>query len=72
MNSCPYCGRANDDAAAFCMDCGKPLTKAAAQARARSSAAAAMGPPAPSGPPGPATPLPHPSKGPLPSTRVSA
>ncbi|HTY06220.1 MAG TPA: FHA domain-containing protein [Gemmatimonadales bacterium] len=72
MNSCPYCGRANDDAAAFCMDCGKPLTKAAAQARARSSAAAAMSPPAPASPSGPATPLPHPSKGPLPSTRVSA
>ena len=76
MNSCPYCGRANDTAAAFCMDCGKPLTKAAAQARARSSAAAGITPaggsPAPPGPPAsPATPLPHPSIAPLPNTRLS-
>ena len=77
MNACPYCGRANDPAAAFCMDCGKPLTKAAAAARARSSAAAVVNAPAQSpsaagAPPASPTPLPHPSKGPLPGTRVSA
>ena len=78
MNSCPYCGRANDAAAAYCMDCGKPLTKAAAAARARSSAAAGVsaGPSAPSAPgtgapPSVATPLPHPSIASLPNTRVS-
>lgn len=69
MNSCPYCGRANDAAAAFCMDCGKPLTKAAAAARARSSAAAAAN--APGAPVATATPLPHPSVAAVPNTRVS-
>lgn len=72
MTSCPYCGRANDAAAAFCMDCGKPLTKSAAQAKARSSAAAGITPaggnPAPISP---ATPLPHPSMAPISSSRVS-
>ena len=70
MTSCPYCGRANDAAAAFCMDCGKPLTKAAAQSRARSSAAAGVTP-AGGTPVSPATPLPHPSMSPVPNTRVS-
>ena len=27
MTACPYCGRANDPGAQFCMDCGKPMGK---------------------------------------------
>lgn len=34
MSLCGYCGRANEESAQFCMDCGKPLTKAAALERA--------------------------------------
>lgn len=71
MTSCPYCGRANDAAAAFCMDCGKPLTKSAAQAKARSSAAAGISPAgATPGPISPATPLPHPSIAPASNPRT--
>lgn len=74
MTSCPYCGRANDAAAAFCMDCGKPLNKGAAAARARSSAAAAAVGSGPSASPtaSPPTPLPHPSIGSIPGTHVPA
>src|SRR5467141_224654 len=42
MTTCPYCGRANEDGAQFCMDCGKPLTKSAA-ARKPTPAGAATG-----------------------------
>jgi len=42
MTTCPYCGRANDDGAQFCMDCGKPLTRSAA-ARIPTPAGAATG-----------------------------
>ncbi|PYP62310.1 MAG: hypothetical protein DMD37_10605, partial [Gemmatimonadetes bacterium] len=42
MTTCPYCGRANEDGAQFCMDCGKPLTKSAA-ARTPTPAGAATG-----------------------------
>ena len=34
MTTCTYCGRANEPGALFCMDCGKPLSKAAAAKRA--------------------------------------
>ena len=34
MPTCAYCGRANDPGALFCMDCGKPLSKAAAAKKA--------------------------------------
>src|SRR2546430_10328607 len=27
VTACPYCGRANDPGAQFCMDCGKPMGK---------------------------------------------
>ena len=33
MTTCAYCGRANDPGALFCMDCGKPLSNAAAAAK---------------------------------------
>ena len=42
MTTCPYCGRANEDGAQFCIDCGKPLTKSAA-ARKPTPAGAAAG-----------------------------
>ena len=31
MTSCAFCGRANDDASRFCMDCGKALSPSAAR-----------------------------------------
>lgn len=31
MTSCAFCGRANDEASRFCMDCGKPLSPSAAR-----------------------------------------
>lgn len=34
MTTCSYCGRANEPGALFCMDCGKPLSKAAAAQKA--------------------------------------
>lgn len=34
MTTCAYCGRANEPGALFCMDCGKPLAKAAAAKKA--------------------------------------
>lgn len=34
MTTCAYCGRANDPGALYCMDCGKPLSKAAAAKKA--------------------------------------
>ena len=34
MTTCTYCGRANEPGALFCMDCGKPLGKAAAAKKA--------------------------------------
>ena len=33
MTTCAYCGRANEPGALFCMDCGKPLSKAPAAAK---------------------------------------
>jgi pSer/pThr/pTyr-binding forkhead associated (FHA) protein len=33
VTTCAYCGRANEPGALFCMDCGKPLSKAAAAAK---------------------------------------
>ncbi len=33
MTTCAYCGRANDPGALYCIDCGKPLSKAAAPAK---------------------------------------
>jgi pSer/pThr/pTyr-binding forkhead associated (FHA) protein len=33
VTTCAYCGRANDPGALFCMDCGKPLSRAAAAAK---------------------------------------
>lgn len=53
MTSCPYCGRANEAGAAFCMDCGKPLTKAAAAVRASAVAGGAPSAPAPNPPAAP-------------------
>lgn len=41
MSVCSYCGRDNESGAQFCSDCGKPLTKAAAMARAAVAVAAA-------------------------------
>jgi len=38
LSLCGYCGRANDASAQFCMDCGKPLTKAASLERAARAA----------------------------------
>ena len=43
MTTCPYCGRANDDGAQFCIDCGKPLTKSAAARKPTPAGAAAGG-----------------------------
>lgn len=51
MTSCPYCGRANEAGAAFCMDCGKPLTKEAAAVKASASIGAAPSPQAPAASP---------------------
>ena len=31
MNTCAFCGRANDEASQFCMDCGKPISPSAAR-----------------------------------------
>src|SRR5690349_25026777 len=28
VTACPYCGRANDPGAQFCIDCGKPMARA--------------------------------------------
>ncbi len=57
MNTCAYCGRANDPGALFCMDCGKPLTKAAAAKKAIPTPVPAVGPSGeaemPSAPPSP-------------------
>ncbi|HYU88824.1 MAG TPA: FHA domain-containing protein [Gemmatimonadales bacterium] len=39
MTACPYCGRANDPGAQFCMDCGKPMGKSTGRAAAATSAA---------------------------------
>jgi len=40
VTACPYCGRANDPGALFCMDCGKPMSQSA---RRKAPAAAAGG-----------------------------
>lgn len=40
MTTCAYCGRANEAGAQFCMDCGKPLSKAAAAVKAAAGAGA--------------------------------
>jgi pSer/pThr/pTyr-binding forkhead associated (FHA) protein len=53
MTSCPYCGRANEAGAAFCMDCGKPLTKAASAVKASASIGASPSPSAPAANPAP-------------------
>jgi len=34
VTTCAYCGRANEPGALFCIDCGKPLSKAAAAKKA--------------------------------------
>ncbi|TMB88607.1 MAG: FHA domain-containing protein [Chloroflexi bacterium] len=49
MTTCAYCGRANDAGAQYCMDCGKPLTKAAAAAAKQAAAAAPAATPSGSG-----------------------
>jgi len=38
VTACPYCGRANDPGAQFCMDCGKPMTKPTGRKAAGASA----------------------------------
>ena len=38
MTACPYCGRANDPGAQFCMDCGKPMSKSTGRKAAAASA----------------------------------
>ncbi len=38
MTACPYCGRANDPGAQFCMDCGKPMGKSTGRTAAAASA----------------------------------
>src|SRR6266404_6356745 len=38
VTACPYCGRANDPGAQFCMDCGKPMTKPTGRKAAAGSA----------------------------------
>ena len=43
MTTCTYCGRANEDGAQFCIDCGKPLTKSAAARKPTPAGAAAGG-----------------------------
>src|SRR5438309_567276 len=43
MTTCTYCGRANEDGAQFCIDCGKPLTKSAAARNPTPAGAAAGG-----------------------------
>lgn len=37
MSPCAFCGRENDEAARFCIDCGKPLTPSAARTRSSST-----------------------------------
>lgn len=62
MTVCTYCGRDSEPGAQFCIDCGKPLTKAAALQRAAAESGRL---------PAPATPE-HPTvttKTPRPSTR---
>jgi pSer/pThr/pTyr-binding forkhead associated (FHA) protein len=43
VTTCPYCGRGNDDGAQFCIDCGKPLGKAAARHPTPAGAATGSG-----------------------------
>ena len=43
MSLCGYCGRENESSAQFCMDCGKPLTKAAALERAARAVSGQVG-----------------------------
>jgi pSer/pThr/pTyr-binding forkhead associated (FHA) protein len=38
VTACPYCGRANDPGAQFCMDCGKPMAKSTGRTGAAASA----------------------------------
>jgi pSer/pThr/pTyr-binding forkhead associated (FHA) protein len=38
VTACPYCGRANDPGAQFCMDCGKPMGKPTGRTAAAASA----------------------------------
>jgi len=38
VTACPYCGRSNDPAAQFCMDCGKPMGKSTGHKAAAASA----------------------------------
>jgi len=38
VTACPYCGRANDPGAQFCMDCGKPMGKSTGRTAAAASA----------------------------------
>lgn len=37
MSPCAFCGRENDEASRFCIDCGKPLSPSAARARSSST-----------------------------------
>ncbi len=62
MTACAFCGRQNEPDAVYCIDCGKPLAKSAAQ-RVASGAAVAAGPG--TGRPGPG------ELGGLPGTRVT-
>ena len=47
MTTCAYCGRANDEGAQYCMDCGKPLSKAAATAKQAAATSVPQGGPGP-------------------------
>ncbi|MBI1966620.1 MAG: FHA domain-containing protein [Gemmatimonadetes bacterium] len=51
MSACAYCGRDNDPGAQFCMDCGKPLGKAAAMKAAAAATPVSTPAPGPGGAP---------------------
>ncbi|MGH7699771.1 MAG: zinc-ribbon domain-containing protein, partial [Gemmatimonadales bacterium] len=56
VSLCAFCGRDNEPGAQFCMDCGKPLSKAAALERAARAVSGQVD--AASGPPGSPRPSP--------------
>jgi pSer/pThr/pTyr-binding forkhead associated (FHA) protein len=58
VTTCAYCGRANDPGAQFCMDCGKPLSKAAVASKK------AVPTPVPQGDANPSAAAPEPLPGP--------
>lgn len=50
MTACTFCGRQNEPDAVYCIDCGKPLGRSAAQRVASGAAVAAGGPARPAAP----------------------